>query len=498
MKRESIIAIVIFTALFVLPTMADTTEVSRKERRLREKIEQLNAELHAKEDELARELILHGVDTTTVVVVEEIAEEPIEVIDSISYDELAMKATVNFSPVQMDSLLGEWRERSAVDSFDEFFKQYICLDDMDGERSSTTPPSSSVTITKSTKDDHLDSIFKYRLRELASPVALPYNSIVKSYISKYISPKSELMDNVMTRSKYYFPFIEEELMRYDLPTELRAMAIIESALTSTASSYAGAVGLWQFMPTTGKSYDLEVNYLVDERCDPLKATVAACRFLSDLYNIYGDWSLVIAAYNCGPGNVNKAMARSGLKEGSFWDIYYYLPYETRGYVPAFIAASYAYAYHQEHDVKVSESPLPLATDTIVVDKILHFGQVAETLDIPVELIRQLNPQYRRDIIPATTKSYTLRLPQRYVASYIENEASIHAKDSTYLKQYIDPVSVEKLRTTPNGTIYVVKSGDTLGAIARKYRVTTRQLMVWNNLKSANKLSIGQRLKVGES
>ncbi len=189
------------------------------------------------------------------------------------------------------------------------------------------------------------------------------------------------------------------------------------------------------------------------------------------------------------------MARSGLKEGTFWDIYDYLPRETRGYVPAFIAASYAYAYHQQHNIEPNEPPLPLATDTVSVNKILHFGQISEVLDIPIELLRQLNPQYRRDIIPATTKTYALRLPQRYITPYIEQEVEINKLDSTYLKQYIDPANVKKLISTPNGAVYVVRSGDTLGAIARKYHTTVRNIMNWNNLRSADKLSIGQRLRV---
>lgn len=278
------------------------------------------------------------------------------------------------------------------------------------------------------------------------------------------------------------------------------MPIIESALSSTAMSPAGAVGLWQFMPATGKAYGLEINSLVDERCDPLMATKAACKFLNDMYKIYGDWTLVIASYNCGPGNVNKALARSGIDKdsGTFWDIYYYLPRETRGYVPAFVGASYAYAYHQQHNIEVAESPLPLATDTVHINKIMHFGQISEVLDIPIELLRDLNPQYRKDIIPATTKSYSLRLPQRYITEYIKNEEAISAKDSVYLKEYISPTAVEKAKSTPSYTIHRVKSGETLGAIARKYRVSTSSIIRWNNLRNPDRLSIGQRLKIGGS
>ena len=305
------------------------------------------------------------------------------------------------------------------------------------------------------------------------------------------------INRVLSLSRYYFPLIEEELIKADLPVELRALPIIESALSTTATSPMGAVGLWQFMPATGKSYGLEINSFVDERRDPVQATRAACRYLKDLYSIYHDWTLAIAAYNCGPGNVNKALARAG-GGTTFWDIYEYLPRETRGYVPAFVGASYAYAYHQQHGIQSENPPMPLATDTIRVTRLLHLGQVASTLDIPIETLRTLNPQYKMDIIPATIKSYTLVLPQHYLCQYIASEEEIHRKDSTYLKEYINPANIEKKKladATPAYTTYTVKRGDTLGAIARRYRTTTAQIMKLNKLKNANKLREGQRLRI---
>ena len=242
---------------------------------------------------------------------------------------------------------------------------------------------------------------------------------------------------------------------------------------------------------------LEINSFVDERRDPVQATRAACRYLKDLYGIYHDWTLAIAAYNCGPGNVNKALARAG-GGTTFWDIYEYLPRETRGYVPAFVGASYAYAYHQQHGIQSENPPMPLATDTIRVTRLLHLGQVASTLDIPIETLRTLNPQYKMDIIPATIKSYTLVLPQHYLCQYIASEEEIHRKDSTYLKEYINPANIEKKKladATPAYTTYTVKRGDTLGAIARRYRTTTAQIMKLNKLKNANKLREGQRLRI---
>lgn len=382
----------------------------------------------------------------------------------------------NLTPAQIDSLVALWREKQTLQSYDTFFNDYIDIDSL-ASSSDTTP----------------DSVYANRLRALVSPVQLPFNPIVKNYIRRYVDTRYGTINRVLSLSRYYFPLIEEELIKADLPVELRALPIIESALSTTATSPMGAVGLWQFMPATGKSYGLEINSFVDERRDPVQATRAACRYLKDLYSIYHDWTLAIAAYNCGPGNVNKAIARSGGK--NFWEIYDYLPRETRGYVPAFIGASYAYAYHRQHGIEPTEAPIPLSVDTVRINKLMHLGQISSTIDLPIETLRQLNPQYKLDIIPATTKPYTLVLPQRYVMQYIAHEPEIQAKDSMYLKEYINPANIDKKRQERSGSVYVVKKGDTLGAIARRYRVTTAQIMRWNKLKSAHKLRIGQRLRI---
>lgn len=382
------------------------------------------------------------------------------------------------SPAQADSLVAVWQERQQLEAFVEFFDQYVRED--------------SLAVTN-VADKTPDPLFAQRLRDLASPIPMAYNYIVKGYIDRYINPKSKVIGRVLGLAQYYFPMIEEELVKNDLPIELRALPIIESALSATAVSPAGAVGLWQFMPATGKSYGLEINSLVDERRDPEKATQAACRYLKDLFAIYNDWTLAIAAYNCGPGNVNKAIARSGGK--TFWEIYDFLPRETRGYLPAFIAASYAFTYHRMHGIDPEPAPIPIAVDTVRVSRILHFGQIASTIDLPVETLKTLNPQYKIDIVPATTRSYTLVLPQRNISQYIANEQEIMAKDSVFLKEYINPVNIEKKRMERRGTVYVVKNGDTLGHIARKYHVTVAQIMRWNGLKSAHRLRIGQRLRI---
>ncbi len=391
------------------------------------------------------------------------------------------------TPSQIDSLVALWGEQQKLASYDNFFRDYIDLE-------------SYATFNTSSYTELSDSVYAQRLRDLVSPVQLPYNPIVKSYIARYVDTRYPTITRILSYSRYYFPMFEEELIKSGLPVELRALPIIESALSATAGSRMGAVGLWQFMPATGKSYGLEINSFVDERMDPLLSTRAACRFLKDLYRIYGDWTLAIAAYNCGPGNVNKAITRAGGTRGvsTFWDIYDQLPQETRGYIPAFIGASYAYTYHQQHGIKSDNPPMPLATDTIRVTRLLHLGQVAETLDVPIETLRTLNPQYKLDIIPATVKSYTLTLPQQYVCRYIESQDEIHRLDSTYLKEYIDPVNISKkieADTIPSYGTHTVKSGDTLGALARRYKTTTANLMKLNKLKNANTLRIGQKLRV---
>lgn len=391
----------------------------------------------------------------------------------------APEAPRDLTTAQYDSLVHEWASRRALESFESYFQDYIQLD---------------AAATAAANPIH-DSVYIRRLRDLASPIELPFNYIVKASITRYTDTRYGLMSRVLALSQHYFPMIEQELMKAGLPIELRAMAIIESALQPTAVSRAGAAGLWQFMPATGKVYGLEVNSLVDERFDPLKATQAACRYLKDLYGIYHNWPLAIAAYNCGPGNVNKAMARSGGK--TFWEIYDFLPNETRGYVPAFIGASYAYAYHQLHGIEAAESPLPLAVDTLHVNRLLHLGQVTSTLEnVPMETLKMLNPQYRIDIIPATTKSYVLTLPLYAVTSYITAESEIHSKDSLYLKEYLNPANLDKKRAEASGTFYhKVKRGETLGKIAQKYRVSQKNLMRWNGIKNPNKLREGQRLKI---
>lgn len=341
-----------------------------------------------------------------------------------------------------------------------------------------------------------DSLYLQRLRELMSPIQLPYNNVVREHINRYVLSPWSSIPRILALSKYYFPIIEQELLSSGLPIELRAIPIIESNLSSIATSRVGAVGIWQFMPKVGRMLGLEINSLVDERRDPVKATRAACRLLRDLYRIYGDWTLAIAAFNCGPGNVNKAIARAGAKVSSYWDIWNYLPRETRGYVPKFIAASYAYAYHQKHGLKSLPTPQYIATDTITINRIMHLQQVCDELEIPLQTLRELNPQYKLDIIPAARKSYPLTLPTRYISRFIEREDAIMGRDTLYLKEYLSPEGFSSGDNVLSSVmdIYTVKKGDNISTIARRNATTVAKIMNLNKLKNSN-LKIGQKLRL---
>jgi len=347
-----------------------------------------------------------------------------------------------------------------------------------------------------------DSIYIQRLQSMQSAVSLSFNNTVKGFITMYTVRKPKQVAVMLGLANYYFPMFEEALAKYDLPMELKYLPIIESALNPGANSSASAVGLWQFMYSTGKMYKLEISTFVDERRDPLKATDAAARYLRDLYNIYQDWHLVIAAYNCGPGNVNKAIKRSGDAK-DYWKIYYRLPKETRGYVPAFIAANYVMNFYQSHNILPKSPDFPIITDTLMVNDYLHFNQISETIGIPIEQIRSLNPQYRRDIIPASKeKSYSLVLPQDQISAYLENEAIIHEHRRAEFfpnNQIINPQNNFASHSPSDikgrdKVLYTVKSGDNLGIISAWFRVRTSDLRYWNNIKK-NFLKAGQKLYI---
>lgn len=354
-----------------------------------------------------------------------------------------------------------------------------------------------------------DSVYLLRLDSLQSAVPLSYNDIVRTYIEMYTVKKRFQVATMLGRSEYYFPIFEKALDAACIPLELKYLPVIESALNPRAFSRAGASGLWQFMYSTGKMYKLEINSYVDERRDPEKATQAAVRYLNDLYSIYEDWILVIAAYNCGPGNVNKAIRRSGGKK-NYWDIYYHLPRETRGYVPAFIAANYVFGYYKEHGIFPIEPTFPPMCDTIMVDDALHFEQIAAKLDFSVEELRDLNPQYRADVIPAGfgklyAPSYALKMPYNHINGFIDNQDSIFACNrSKYFDdsdRTADPrkrIKVHAPAFGQNGRarlVYTVKRGDVPGKIAEKFHVRLADLKYWNHLNRRLTIRVGQKLVV---
>jgi membrane-bound lytic murein transglycosylase D len=345
-----------------------------------------------------------------------------------------------------------------------------------------------------------DSIYKQRLQALPLLIEVPYNEVVRRYILRYIKHSPRQLASLQRKAEYYFPIFEDIISKHELPYELCYLPVIESALNPHAHSHMGAAGLWQFMPATGKKYGLEVNSLIDERMDPIRSTEAACRFLKALYGIFGDWNLVIAAYNCGPGNVNKAIHRAGGKR-DFWSIYPFLPKETRGYLPIFIAASYAMNYAELHGICPAEPLMTMASDTIVTTERQHLKQIADNLDIPLSELRRLNPQYARDIIPGG-KAYALCLPIEKTGSYIDNQATILAYQAQELIhnrrdeiELLQRTSVHGGYSVNGVTYYKIKEGDTLGGIAKKFHVSVKQLKAWNGLKS-DMIRAGKTLKIG--
>ncbi|MCF8380908.1 MAG: transglycosylase SLT domain-containing protein [Bacteroidales bacterium] len=379
----------------------------------------------------------------------------------------------------LDSLLNLW-----------YVEQQLSIDDMDvaylPENDTLLP-------------DYPDSVYIERLQRLPFVVDMTYNKTVSNFIKLYTNKRRERVRVMLNLSNYYFPLFEEIFDRYQIPYELKYMAVIESALNPRAVSSAGATGMWQFMYYTARHYGLTVNSLVDERRDPYMATIAAAEFMADLYKMYNDWTLVIAAYNCGPGNVNKAIRRAGGKR-NYWDIYYYLPRETRGYVPAFIAAAYVMNYADSHNLKPIPVDFALNNDTVHIFDKLHLKQVSDVLNIPMDQLRDLNPQYKNDIIP-NDKEYVLRLPKENIISFIDLKDSVfNYQDSVFFNNnnhIINPTALNnKKPVLPSDKYtalkYTVQSGDNLGYISMWYDVRLSDLRYWNNIRS-NTIRAGEKL-----
>lgn len=340
-----------------------------------------------------------------------------------------------------------------------------------------------------------DSVYALRIGVLNSqtPIDLEFNQHVKGYINMYAGRGRTQTARMLGLAEIYFPLFEAALDKYNIPLEIKYLAIVESALNPTAGSRAGAKGLWQFMYTTGKMYGLNQNSMVDDRFDPYKATEAACQHMQDLYAIYNDWNLVLAAYNSGPGNVNRAIRRAGgLK--NYWAIWPFLPRETRGYVPAFIAVNYIFNYAAEHNIfPVDPGILFNQIDSISVRDVLSFDQISEFLHMPIEEVRFLNPAYKEDIIPAVDgQYYTLRLPRQQLNYFIENEDSLYAFKS---KNGIEREKLmAKIKEAKQRSIHIVRNGENLGLIANRYHTSVSRLQSWNGLRSSM-IHPGQKLIV---
>jgi membrane-bound lytic murein transglycosylase D len=377
----------------------------------------------------------------------------------------------------LDSLVNSWYVRMAMKNYPEDFNN------------------DSVGVAFS------DSVYVERINKINSLVKLRYNSIIRNHIQVYTIKQRKHFSAVLGLMNYYFPMIEDIFDSYGLPSELKYMSVIESALNPNAfNRHSGATGMWQFMYSTGRMYGLNINSIVDERRDPVKATHAAAKYISDLYKIYNDWILVIAAYNCGPGNVNKAIKRSGNKK-DYWDIYYRLPRETRGYIPQYVAAAYAINYFAEEKIRPLPLNIPVSTDTIMVTKDIHLNQISEVMGIPLGELRALNPQYRTGLVPGSTKPLSLTLPMSHLGDFIDlNDTIRNYKADLYLSRInltSDPSRSAYIPVDVKGKtklLYTVKDGDNLGFISEWYRVGLSDLRYWNNIYR-NTIRVGQKLAI---
>ena len=371
---------------------------------------------------------------------------------------------------EIDSLLNEWNARN-----------FLNIDEQ-CESSDENPEYS--------KEEYIS-----RLNRLPNVIEMPYNEVVRKFIDQYCTRLRRSVSYMLGANNFYVPIFEEALESYQLPLELKYLPVIESALNPSATSRVGAAGLWQFMITTGKSYGLDVNSLIDERRDPIKSSYAAAHYLQDLYKIFGDWTLVIAAYNCGPANVNKAIRRAGGSQ-DYWQIYPYLPRETRGYVPAFIAANYVMNYYCEHGICPAVADLALDTDTVLISRNLHFRQISDICQVPMEEIRSLNPQYKKDIIPGESMPCTLRLPQEVLYNFIANEDTVYKykADEFFSKRKTVQIKEEAKSSSSSPRYHRIRSGETLSTIARRYGTTVKRLKQLNGLKN-DRISAGKSLRV---
>lgn len=390
--------------------------------------------------------------------------------DDIPEEDFTIELPEGMQMQEIDSLLSDWQTRNFL-LFDETCETTGLNPDFDAET------------------------YLHRLSRLPNVISMPYNNVVQKYIDLYSGRLRNSVAVLLGASNFYIPIFEEALESYQVPLELKYLPIIESALNPTAVSRAGAVGLWQFMITTGKQYGLEVTSLIDERRDPIKSSYAAARYLHDLYSIFGDWTLVLAGYNCGPNNITKAIKRAG-GATDYWTIYPYLPAETRGYVPAFIAANYIMNYYCDHNICPVNTKLPMGTDTIQVNRNVRMERISELCGISGEELRALNPQYRTTLIPGDAHPCTLRMPTAAINSFIEAGDSIYVPlaDARTIVETPIVEQPEKKTRGGRGTTVRVRKGDTLGSIAARNHTTIAKIKALNGIKGTN-IYAGQRLRV---
>lgn len=466
MKKITHAVIFITTVLVLLQPLDAAGQVSRK------RLQQENRQLQSQVDSLRKELAKARRENAEK---DSIANEMIGIYEENRFRTAAGLNPEDYNQDVTDSLLNIWYLHRQTRNNGE--GDY----DMDSIRFTSNVP---------------DNVLKERLAKMNSFITLPYNENVRNYMILYSEKMPTKMSQILGLCQYYMPIFEETFSKYNLPEELKYMAIIESALNPVAVSRAGAKGMWQFMYRTAISYGLEINSFVDERLDPFKSADAAARYLIDSYNIFGDWNLAISSYNCGAGNINKAIRRNGGSR-DFWSVYNYLPKETRGYVPAFVGAMYAIRYSKEYGLNPAPIQMPAQLDTFEIRKNLHFKQISELVGISVDELRNLNPQYINDIIPGDSKTYVLRIPYNYTNDFIANEDSLYTYKAA---EYLNPqtlASTAKTTGSSSGSgpiIYKVKKGDSLGKIAARYKVTVSQLKNWNHLRSST-ISIGQKIRV---
>ena len=444
---------VIFLSLLVLNPVRPVWTIRKENKELQRDNDRLRNELDSLKK--SHETVLNSMDSLKSAVAENVQVEEENVEFELS-----------------DSLLRVWY----VNKGQVFSMSY----DMETERFSS---------------DVSDEEFVARLKGINSYFPLAYNAVVKNYCILYSEKFKDAMNGIMGTCEAYWPIFDEIFMHYGIPLELKALAIVESRLKPTAYSRMGAKGIWQFMYRTGKSYGLRIDSWTDERMDPVKSTEAAARYLKEAFEVYGDWNLAIASYNCGLGNVNKAIRRSGGKR-DFWQIYDYLPRETRMYVPAFTGALYATHYYKEYGIKPEHKPIAVPVDTFHIHRNLHVAQIASVVGVDSAVVVGLNPQYYHGMIPGNDYECVLRLPVEYTNAFID------AGDSLYVyehEKYLGEAALKKMKeSSPYGSgnyiVYKVRSGDVLGKIARRYGVTVSQIKMWNNIHS-NTIRIGQKLKI---